>query len=91
MVVVAGTAIAVRAGVAIGNIVFAQTGRSGGYYWEQWPGDHKPDHVHLRGNGIDVRIGRDGKPLPGEKPLSAQAKKALDKLWNQFIKLFNRW
>lgn len=90
-VVVAGTAIAVRAGMAIGNIVFAQTGRSGGYYGERWPGDHKPDHVHLKGNGINVRIGRDGKPLPGEKPLSAQARKALEKLWDEFIKLFNRW
>ncbi len=73
------------------NIVFAQTGKSGGYYGERWPGDHKPDHVHLKGNGVNVRIGRDGKPLPGEKPLPAQAQKALKRLWKEFIKLFDRW
>lgn len=74
------------------TVIAAQTKKSGGYYGEIWPGDlHKPDHVHLRGNGIDIRIGRDGKPLPGEDKLGYQAKKALERLWDEIVKLFNRW
>ena len=94
-VVVAGGTVAgigaVISGLGI-TVLFAQTGKSNGYYGERWPGDpHKPDHVHLRGNGIDIRIGRDGLPLEGEGKLSAQASKALKKLWKQFVELFNRW
>ena len=82
---------AVISGLGI-TVLFAQTGKSNGYYGERWPGDlHKPDHVHLRGYGIDIRIGRDGLPLEGEGKLSAQASKALKKLWKQFVELFNRW
>ena len=88
VVVVGGTAV----GLLGANIMFSQTPKSNGYYGERWPGDpHKPDHVHLRGNGVDIRIGRDGNPLPGENSLSAQAKKALRKLWPEFEKLFRRW
>ena len=93
-VVVGGTVAgigAVISGLGI-TVLFAQTGKSNGYYGERWPGDlHKPDHVHLRGYGIDIRIGRDGLPLEGEGKLSAQASKALKKLWKQFVELFNRW
>ena len=93
-VVAGGTVAGVGAiisGLGI-TVLFAQTGKSNGYYGERWPGDpHKPDHVHLRGNGIDIRIGRDGLPLEGEGKLSAQASKALKKLWKQFVELFNRW
>ena len=72
--------------------LFAQTKKSGGYYGERWPGDpHKPDHIHLRGNGIDIRIGKDGNPLPGENKLNSQAKKALKRLWKDFVKLFDKW
>ena len=86
--IAAGAAVALGAGV----LMFARTPKSGGYYGERWPGDpHKPDHVHLRGNKTDIRIGRDGNPLPGEKPLDSQARKALEKLWDEFLKLFNKW
>lgn len=71
--------------------MFARTSKSGGYYGEGWPGDpHKPDHIHLRGKDTDVRIGRDGNPLPGEDKLSPQARKALKKLWGEFLKLFDK-
>ena len=89
-IMVAGGVLA-GASVLGGILMFARTPRSGGYYGERWPGDHKPDHVHLKGNGINVRIGRDGKPLPGERPLSRQAKNALERLWQEFLKLFSRW
>ncbi len=70
------TSVGVLSGI---TVMAAQTRKSGGYYGERWPGDpHKPDHVHLRGNGIDIRIGRDGKPLPGEDKLGSQARKALE-------------
>ncbi|CDC41729.1 unknown [Firmicutes bacterium CAG:449] len=83
------TSVGVLSGI---TVMAAQTRKSGGYYGERWPGDpHKPDHVHLRGNGIDIRIGRDGKPLPGEDKLGSQARKALERLWDEFVKLFNRW
>ena len=83
------TMIAILFGI---TVMTAQTKKSGGYYGERWPGDpHKPDHVHLRGNGIDIRIGRDGSPLPGEDKLNSQARKALKRLWEEIVKLFNRW
>ena len=44
-----------------------------------------------RGNNTDIRIGRDGNPLPGEPGLNSQQRKALKKLWEEFLKLFNRW
>lgn len=83
------TSVGVLSGI---TVMAAQTRKSGGYYGERWPGDpHKLDHVHLRGNGIDIRIVRDGKPLPGEDKLGSQARKALERLWDEFVKLFNRW
>ncbi len=90
------TGVQVAAGfAAVGvtglTILFARTPKQGGYYGERWPGDHSPDHVHLRGNDTDIRIGKNGLPLEGEPPLSPQARKALKKLWGEFLKLFNRW
>ena len=87
------TAVAVTGtlGVLGASILFAQTPKKNGYYGERWPSDpHKPDHVHLRGNKTDIRIGRDGKPLKGERPLNAQERKALRQLWSDFLKLFGR-
>ena len=86
--IVTGATVALGAGI----LMFARTPKRDGYYGERWPGDpHKPDHVHLRGNKTDIRIGRDGNPLPGEKALDSQARKALEKLWDEFLKLFNKW
>ena len=91
-VTVTGAQVAIGATVVTtGLLLFARTAhKSNGYYGEGWPGDpHKPDHVHLRGNNTDIRIGRNGKPLQGENPLNPQARKALKKLWSEFLELFN--
>ena len=87
---VTGTQIAVGLAAVAGlTVLFARTTKRNGYYGEAWPGDpHKPKHIHLRGNGIDIRIGYDGKPLPGENPLPPQARRALEYLWEEFLKLF---
>jgi RHS repeat-associated protein len=34
-------------------------------------GDHGPAHLHIKGGGYEVKIGQNGKPLKGEKELSA--------------------
>ena len=89
---ITGAQVLGLAGALTAGYLFAQTRKSGGYYGERWPGDpHQPAHVHLKGNGINVRIGRNGKPLPGEPKLGAQASKALKKLWSEFVKLFDKW
>ena len=91
---ISGAQVAMAAGLAalLGVLTFARTEKSGGYYGEGWPGDpHKPEHIHLRGNGADIRIGRDGNPLPNEPSLSSQQRKALKRLWKQFVKMFNSW
>ena len=79
--------------VAAGMLaLFARTSKRNGYYGEGWPGDpHKPEHIHLRGNNCDIRIGRDGNPLPNEPKLTHQQRKALEKLWKEFQNLFNAW
>ena len=88
--VIVGGALAGEASAALGNYLFARTGRSNGYWGEKWPGDHAPDHIHLKGeDGTNIRRGRDGKPLPGEPTLNTQQRKALARLWEQIIeKLF---
>lgn len=90
---VTGAQILQGAGILAGiTVMLAQTKKSGGYYGERWLGDpHKPNHIHLRGNNTDIRIGRDGNPLPSEPGLNSQQRKALKKLWEEFLKLFNRW
>ena len=90
-VVVGGTVAGVGAlisGLGI-TVLFAQTGKSNGYYGKKYSNDHKPDHIHLKGtDGTDIKIGRDGLPLKGQPSLNAQQSKALKKLWKQFLKLF---
>ncbi len=89
---VAVSDIILTAGALGITLMFARTNKSNGYYGEAWPGGpHKPSHVHLRGNNTDIRIGKNGKPLEGEPALNAQQKKALIKLWREFLKLFNKF
>ena len=96
----AGTAmgLAVQTGLAIagtvagalltsGALLFARTRRSNGYWGEKWPGDHDPDHFHLKGeNGTNIRIDPEGNPLPGEPSLNHQQRKALHNLWEEILK-----
>lgn len=44
----------------------------------------------FKGPKTDIRIGRDGNPLKGERNLNSQQRKALKKLWNEFINLFDK-
>ena len=58
----------------------------GGYTVKKFPNDHDPAHVHIYGDDISdkahgIRIGLDGKPLPGQEKLPLGAKKALKKIW----------
>ena len=77
-----GTAIT---GALVSSIT---TKKSNGYWGQKYSNDHSPDHIHLKGPGTDIRIGRDGNPLKGDGPLNSQQRKALKKLWNEFLKLF---
>lgn len=91
-ITITGAQVLTASGVLGLTYLLARTSKQNGYYGERWPGDpHKPEHVHLRGNGIDIRIGRDGNPLDGEKPLNSQARNALKKLWQEFLNLFDKW
>ena len=76
--------------IALGNIVFAKTWKSGGYRIKYYPDDHNPAHVHIFGDDIGdkahgIRIGMDGNPLPGQGKLPLGAKKALKKLWKLIL------
>ena len=67
--------------------LFAVIGKSGGYTVKKFSNDHSPAHVHIYGDDIrdkvhGIRIGADGKPLPGEPQLPSGAKRALKKLWD---------
>jgi len=75
----------------IGIIINAvTTGKSNGYWGQKYSNDHTPDHIHLKGPDTNIRIGRDGNPLKGEPPLNSQQRKALKKLWKEFLKLFEK-
>jgi len=85
--IVAGTA-------AVGlGIMASIIGKSGGYTVKKFPNDHDPEHVHIYGDDISdkahgIRIGLDGKPLPGQNKLPPGAKKALKKLWKLVLESF---
>ena len=68
------------------GILAAIIGKSGGYTVKKYLNDHDPSHVHIYGDDIadkahGIRIGADGKPLPGQGKLPHGAKKAIKKLW----------
>ena len=89
----------VVAGVsALGAVVYLLTriGKSGGYIIDHYyPDDHDPIHIHIRGDDIrsphGIRIGLDGKPLPGEPELPYGARKALKKMWSVIIEALKQW
>ena len=82
------------AGILIGITIMAVSnniGKSGGYKVKKFSDDHYPPHVHIYGDDIadrvhGIRIGLDGKPLPGEKKLPPGARKAIKKLWELILK-----
>ena len=74
------------------GVLLARTGRSNGYWGEKWPGDHTPDHAHLKGeDGTNIRIDKNGNPLAGEPPLTPQQSRAIKNLIEQLRKLFKRF
>ena len=76
---------AVAAGLVI---LFARTGKSNGYWGEKWPGDHSPDHAHLKGDDrTNIKIDIDGNPLDGRE-LKPQIRKAIKRLLKEIRKLF---
>ena len=87
---VAGGVIAVSLGIMAITI-----GKSGGYIVKKHPNDHDPSHAHIFGDDIPdkahgIRIGLDGKPLPGEGKLPPGAKKAIKRLLEQIIKALSQ-
>ncbi len=49
--------------------------RANGYVFQIYANDHGPPHGHLKGNGADIQLGQNGKPLdPGTQLTSAQQK-----------------
>jgi hypothetical protein len=77
--------------VASGIIMFADTPKSNGYYGQRQVSDHTPKHVHMRGNGANIKIGVDLKPLSSKDTITAQMAKAIKKLEPHIIKLLNKW
>ncbi|MGE8447724.1 hypothetical protein ACQYWY_04730 [Comamonas sediminis] len=41
-------------------------------------GDHPPAHAHVVGGGETVKIGPNGKPIPGERELSSTQRTVVD-------------
>ena len=84
--------IAVVAGVTVMQAII---GKSGGYRVEIYNNDHDPAHVHIYGDNITgkhgIRIGIDGKPLPGQNKLPHGARKALKKLWKKILEKLLSW
>ena len=90
-------AVSIEASVLIEVIyLFARIGKSNGYRVDHYyPNDHEPIHIHIRGDDIPnphgIRVGLDGKPLPGEPKLPRGAKKAIIKLWEKIIAALAPW
>ena len=89
---ITGAQILQVAGILSGiTIMASMIGKSGGYKVKKFSDDHYPPHVHIYGDDIadrvhGIRIGLDGKPLPGEKKLPPGARKAIKKLWELILK-----
>ena len=94
-VTLTGAQIAGGALVAGLGIMTYTVGKSGGYIVKKYPNDHDPSHVHIYGDDIPdkahgIRIGSDGKPLPGQGKLPPGAKKAIKKLLEQILKALSQ-
>ena len=94
---VGSSAVGIEASALIEVIyLFARIGKSNGYRVDHYyPNDHEPIHIHIRGDDIPnphgIRVGLDGKPLPGEPKLPTGAKKAIIKLWQKIITALTPW
>lgn len=57
-------------------------------------GDHAPPHLHVSGQGDEVRIGQNGKPLEHDPPLSRHQREIVARhrnLIRRALKKIGRW
>jgi hypothetical protein len=87
---ITGAQVAVIGGtIALSRLMFASTRKSNGFKAYKYPGDHYPDHIHLKGtDGSEIRIDRSGNPLKRDGKMNPQQGRALKDLWEEILKLF---
>ena len=85
-----GTSVNIGLGAGALGLLAIRTSTSNGYFGEKHLNDHDPEHIHFNGPKTHVKIGVDGKPLPGQPKLGPQASKALKRLWKEIVKLFSK-
>ncbi len=52
--------------------------RAGKYVFQIYSDDHGPPHGHLKGNGFDIQIGQNGKPLSADTTLTRDQQNIID-------------
>ena len=52
--------------------------RSGKYTFQIYSNDHGPGHGHLKGDGYDIQLGQNGKPLDPNVTLTREQQKIVD-------------
>jgi hypothetical protein len=52
--------------------------RSGSYSFQIYSNDHGPGHGHLKGNGYDIQLGQNGKPLDPNITLTKEQQQIVD-------------
>jgi hypothetical protein len=52
--------------------------RSGQYTFQIYSNDHGPSHGHLKGDGYDIQLGQNGKPLDPNVTLTREQQKIVD-------------
>ncbi len=91
-ITITGAQVLVGVGaLSLSGLMLASTNKSNGYWGEKYPNDHKPNHIHFKGDNFESRIDIHGNPLKGDKSLNAQQRKALKKLWKEILELFKKF
>ena len=83
--------------IALGNIAFSSKiiNENGVTISHNYPNDHgNPVHVHVNGGGPSTKVGPNGKPTLGQKPMSQKQSKVFwdnIKAIRRVIKHWQRW